>query len=201
MFTYHSQRGIQLETLWSNAELLLAWPTRLHVTTAHAYGAFELASSLTNPLRLLATVAQLVGLAGLYAVFAWRGRRDAAPTQRASALLLASMAAVVIFIIAGKVFSPQYLIWLIPLVVLVPGAAGLRLIKVCLLALALTQVLFPYAYHLLVIRSPWGVAALTVRNAALLVFVWQLARLVVRDAQAPRPDLAAAPVAPAEARG
>jgi hypothetical protein len=196
MFSYHSQRGIQIESLWANGEMLLARVSSFHVVTAHAFGAFETVSSWTPRLRMIATLTQLVGLAGVYALFVWRER----PHPPATHLLLAITAATVVFIIGGKVFSPQYFIWLIPLGVLLPGAAGLRALKVFMLTLALTQVLFPYGYHQLVIESAFGLGLLTLRNLVLLVWVWQLAGLFVRGAQASGEPLASVPVAPAPRR-
>jgi hypothetical protein len=106
----------------------------------------------------------------------------------------------VVFIIGGKVFSPQYFIWLIPLGVLLPGVAGLRALKVFMLTLALTQVLFPYGYHQLDVESAFGLGLLTLRNLVLLIWVWQLARLFVLGAQAAGEPLASGTVAPAQPR-
>jgi hypothetical protein len=85
-------------------------------------------------------------------------------------IVIASALALVAFIVAGKVFSPQYLIWLMPLVPLIPGRAGRNAIGVFLAALLLTQILFPYAYDTLTARQPFGIALLTARNALMLAF-------------------------------
>ena len=50
------------------------------------------------------------------------------------------------FIVFGKVLSPQYLIWLVPLVPLVRGRRGLAATELLTLALILTQVWFPQRY-------------------------------------------------------
>jgi hypothetical protein len=59
---------------------------------------------------------------------------------RASALV------VCVFVALGKVLSPQFLIWLIPLVPLVRGRRGLAASGLLALALVLTQLWFPYRY-------------------------------------------------------
>jgi hypothetical protein len=52
----------------------------------------------------------------------------------------------VAFAAFGKVLSPQFLIWLIPLVPLVRGRRGLVASGLLALALLLTQVWFPIRY-------------------------------------------------------
>jgi len=62
-------------------------------------------------------------------------------TQRR--LLAASTAAVCAFVVFDHVLSPQYLIWLAPLVVALPGRRGLAATGLLALAMALTQIWIP----------------------------------------------------------
>jgi hypothetical protein len=79
----------------------------------------------------------------------------------------ASLAAVVAF---SKVISPQFLIWLVPLVPLVSGRLGLVASGLLSLALVLTQVEVVYEHPLR--AGGWPVWALLARNAVLvLLFV------------------------------
>jgi uncharacterized membrane protein len=82
---------------------------------------------------------QALTLVGLWIAFA----RGPANAER---LLRYGTACVVAFIVFGKVLSPQYLLWLIPLVPLVRGRRGLAATGLLTLALVLTQVWFPQHY-------------------------------------------------------
>jgi uncharacterized membrane protein len=61
-------------------------------------------------------------------------------------LLRYAAAAVCAFVVFDKVLSPQYLLWLVPLVPLVRGRRGLAATALLALACVLTQVWFPIRY-------------------------------------------------------
>jgi hypothetical protein len=88
-------------------------------------------------------------------------------TRYAAALILA-------FMLGSKVLSPQYVIWLLPLVPLgAGGLPGLALSAAFLAVCYLTTQVFPIHYDdLLSLRSP-GPELLLARNL-LLVFLWGL---------------------------
>jgi hypothetical protein len=80
------------------------------------------------------------------------------------------------FIAFGKVLSPQFLIWLLPLVPLVRGRRGLAASAVLAVALVLTQLWFPYRYWRLALHqdsiASWLVFA---RDLVLVALVLVLA--------------------------
>ena len=82
---------------------------------------------------------QAVAVVGVWIGFA---RGPATPER----LLRFAAAAVCAFIVFGKVLSPQYLIWLVPLVPLVRGRRGAAAAGLLVAALVLTQVWFPVRY-------------------------------------------------------
>jgi uncharacterized membrane protein len=86
-----------------------------------------------------------------------------------------SAAAVCAFIAFGKVLSPQFLLWLIPLVPLVRGRRGLAATGLLTGALVLTQVWFPRRYWDYVYAFD-NAGAVLARNlslvALLVVLVW-----------------------------
>jgi hypothetical protein len=112
-------------------------------------------------------VLQLATLVALWIAFA----RGPATGDR---LVRYSAAAVCAFIAFGKVLSPQFLLWLIPLVPLVRGRRGVAATVLLTLALALTQVWFPRRYWDYVYAFD-GAGAVLARNLALVALFAVLA--------------------------
>jgi hypothetical protein len=127
-------RPLQIESL-GGAVLMTA--KRAQVVSS--YGSHNIAGS---PAQILATSLGIVELCAL--LWCWwsfaRGRADA---ERFCVLAAASVCGFVAF---GKVLSPQYLIWLIPLVALVRGRRGLAAVGLLGLACLLTQWWTPTRY-------------------------------------------------------
>jgi Glycosyltransferase family 87 len=102
----------------------------------------------------------------------WRGPDDDARQVTAWA------AAAVAFVVFGKVLSPQYLTWLVPLVPLASGRKGRYAAIVFLGVLSLTQ--FEYLFHKHGLQNQdWTVWVLLIRNAGLVaVFALLLTQLL-----------------------
>jgi hypothetical protein len=113
-----------------------------------------------------------VVLAALWGGFA-RGTVESGRLVRFSA---AAVCAVMIF---GKVLSPQFMIWLVPLVPMVRGKRGLRASVLLAIALVATQAWFPNRYYSYVYHGhlAWLVFA---RNLLLIAILALLALPVVR---------------------
>lgn len=127
----------------------------------------------------LFTLAQVAVLLALWIAFA-RG-----PATRERFLRYAA-ASVCAFIAFGKVLSPQFLLWLVPLVPLVRGRRGVAATTILATALVLTQVWFPQRYWEYVgsFRLAWVVLA---RDLVLVALVGLLV-LPVRVARRGRID-------------
>ena len=176
-FAYHAERGLQVESL--AASVLMAFGRVDGV--AFEYGAFEvtgreadLAATLSLPFTgLLLLVTALV----MYREHRASGLAAGAFPRYAAALILA-------FMLGSKVLSPQYLIWLLPLIPLgFGGLAGVCVSAVFLAACWTTTLVFPTHYaDLLNFRSP-GPELLLFRNL-LLVSLWGL--LILLPASAPK---------------
>ena len=167
-FTYQAERGLQVESVAASVLMQLGWVNDI----AFEYGAFEvrgmgvgLASTLSLPITLV-----LLFVTGLVMHREHRrlGRLEGEAFPRyAAALILA-------FMLGSKVLSPQYLIWLLPLVPLAAGGAyGLGISTLLLAACFITTQVFPTHYgDLLELRYP-GPELLLARNL-LLAGLWVL---------------------------
>jgi hypothetical protein len=170
-------RPLQIESL--GAAVLLAahrlgWYEPAVVST---HGSQNLAGPLPDALAATQTVLQGVALLAVWALFA-RGRVG---LER---LLLGAAGAVVAFVAFGKVLSPQFLIWLVPLVPLVAGGAGLAAAALLGAALVTTHLWFPSRYWDLVALEPVGWLVL-VRDVLLIALFAVLAAALVRGGDAP----------------
>jgi hypothetical protein len=172
-------RPLQLESLGS-AVLLAAHQLGLYepeVVSTH--GSQNLAGALPGAFAVLLTLAQAAALIAVWALFA----RGGAGRER---LLAGSAAAVAAFVAFAKVLSPQFLIWLVPLVPLVAGGAGLAAATLLGAALVTTQLWFPTRYWDVVALEPVGWLVL-VRDLLLVALVGVLLALLARQPRgAPR---------------
>jgi hypothetical protein len=153
------------------------------VTVAHhTKGAvsYDLRGSLPQALGALSSALQLVAVAFVAWLFA-RGRDG--PYR----LTVAFTAAVAGFLAFTRFFSPQYLVWLVPLVPLVDGVAAWTLLAI---ALALDQVWF-FHYRSIVELGDrsWFVLVRDVLVVALFAVVLRHASVKDEDAVALEDEL------------
>jgi hypothetical protein len=134
-----ASRPLQIESLGASLLLAAHQAFGVSLTMKSGHGSQNLAGAAAGTLAALQTVAEVGALLAIWWWFA-RGR---ATHER---LLRASAAAVCAFVALGKVLSPQFLIWLVPLVPLVRGRRGAAASGLLLAALVLTQIWFPYRY-------------------------------------------------------
>jgi len=128
-------RPLQIESLGAAVLVALHHVAGLGVEMAPGHGSQNIAGSLGDAVGAATTAVQVAVLCALWLVFA-RGELSRERLVRFSALAL------VAFVALGKVLSPQFLIWLVPVVPLV----GLPAAAVLAAALLLTQSWFPYSY-------------------------------------------------------
>ena len=153
-------RPLQIESL--GASLLLAADQLglYDATVVDSHGSQNLAGSFPDALASIQTALQFAAVAAVWALFAARSRGR-------EGLIVAFAGAVAAFVAFGKVLSPQFLIWLLPLVPAVAGATGLAAGGVLAVALVTTQLWFPFRYWDVVALEPAG-WLVVVRNVLLV---------------------------------
>jgi uncharacterized membrane protein len=168
---YHADRGLQVESLAASILMNLGWVNDVNF----AYGAFEVQGrgvELAGSLSLLTTGALLL----VTAIFMYREYRSGRFGLRAFPRFAAAL--ILAFMLGSKVLSPQYVIWLLPLVPLSAGGlAQVGVAAVFLSACWMTTLVYPIHYaDLLAVRFP-GPELLLARNL-LLVVLWILLLLL-----------------------
>jgi len=163
-------RPLQIETLGAGALLALHHAFGLHLTMVSNHGSQNLSGGAPDALAILQSLVEIAVLVGIWR---WFARGPAEPDR----LFRACSAAVCAFVVFGKVLSPQYLVWLVPLVVLVRGRRGVVAALVLGACLVLTQIWFPYRYWQLALHfdtaASWLVLVRDLGLVALLaVLLW-----------------------------
>jgi len=169
-FQAQATRGLQIESLGASLLLVL---DRLGLYRAHVAETFGVAGRNLSGGTADAVAAGLLVLEALALVTVWW--LYARCRDLYAQLPLAFAAAVAGFLAFTKVFSPQYLVWLLPLVLAGGGAVATALLAV---ALVLAQVWF-FHYHAL-FRLEWPVWLLFARDLAMVALYGALAAELAR---------------------
>jgi hypothetical protein len=128
-------RPLQIESLGAAALVVLRGLGQFDLHVVFDFGSHNLEGPVPDVVAALQSVALAVGLLSIWIRFA-RG-----PITLRE-LVVASTAAVCAFVALGKVLSDDYVIWLVPLVALVPGRIG----RTALAGLAAVLLLSGYIY-------------------------------------------------------
>jgi Glycosyltransferase family 87 len=174
-------RPLQVESLGSALLLVGHHVFGLGVSGDTSHGSQNLAGNAAAGLAVASTVLQAGVLIWIWVAFA-RGRGDG------EALVRSSAAAICAFIAFGKVLSPQFLIWLIPIVPLVRGRRGLGASALMGVALVLTQIWFPFRYFRLALHFEAGLSWLLLARDVTLVALVTVLVVTLRRTTATRPE-------------
>jgi Glycosyltransferase family 87 len=156
--TYHLERPVQIESLPASGVPLVDELGAGEADSVKSHRSDGLEHPAADALTLICLMVMLASVALVTARARGNSRQ----------LVLASLAAVAAFAALGKVLSPQYLLWLVPLGALA-FAWRLRALAAAIAAAAvLTQVEFPARYFDLVDREPFPIAVIAARNLLLL---------------------------------
>ena len=163
MFADQLDRPLQVESFGA-AVLMAAQHLGMRpLVTIGSHGGQALSGHGAGLAAGLSTALEITTVLAIWILFARRRGADGEST------LLAAAAAVSALVAFDKVLSPQYLVWLVPFVLLVRGSGGVAGGGLLFLALGLTQTWFPWHYWRLATdhAAPWSWYLLA-RDAALV---------------------------------
>jgi hypothetical protein len=157
---YHAERGLEVESVYGGALFLWGMVTGADAPWIFNYKAYHVAPEWGARLVPLVLPIQVGALLLVMGRFRRSGLSDG---------MRYSAAAVLAFIISGKVLSPQYLIWLFPFLAVLDGRTG-RLARQCFLVGCLaTAFLYPGSGFVMVLaHQPGAILLLNLRNALLV---------------------------------
>lgn len=126
----------------------------------------------------LMNVAMAISVLAVF-ILLFRARRRQAPVE--DVMLMGAFAFVSALIVFNKVGSPQYMLWLAPIVAvaLTHGLTKWRFPALLMIAISVaTTLVFPVLYMPLIYGSKWVAIILTLRNLMLVVLLgWSIMRL------------------------
>jgi hypothetical protein len=182
LLTYHGARGLHVESslgvIYGAVKALLG----MREASTMDYGSFNFHGPVSQVLAKASTAVTLL-LVGVV-LHAARSKSsgelgvetDEERAQRTWRIVLATLATMTALWLGGKVFSPQYLTWALPLVIAVPGR-GWKPIAVLLgVILAVSQLYLRGFYDHVYNQWPVGVITMVFRLALLGAFFVVLLR-------------------------
>jgi hypothetical protein len=168
---YHQLRGLQLESLPAGVIVLAHMLGMSPAQLAFNYGALHVDSPLAGAVLRWLPVAVVVTF-GVVLASGWaRFHEEQAADGRVTSesLIGYSVAMLLAFIVTNKVFSPQYVIWLLPFAPLLRLRQAGALLAIC----ALTITIFPFNYDRLLGMELLPVILLNGRNLlAVALLIW-----------------------------
>jgi len=165
--SYHLDRPLQIESTGAAYLMAMRLLAGIPLAVETSFGSQGLDGGAPEVMALLSTIALVV----LVVAIAFTVMRLLAtqPVAASSAIFVAGIAATSLsLLVAGKVLSPQFLVWILPSVLLVRGRYGWACTWIAVAALLLTQAYFPTRYWELVALQPAEMGILIARDAVLI---------------------------------
>jgi len=153
--TYHGERGIQCESTWASVVLIIRMLGGPEIKGIFDFGSWNITSPLADGLAKIALPLTALLLLEMYAVYGWilwkqtattRYNTNGIGTDAARFIIGYATLAVAVFMAGNKVFSPQFLIWLIPTVPLLKSKWQSVYTLLFIIMGLITQFIFPYKY-------------------------------------------------------
>jgi len=165
--SYHSDRGIQMESIAASLILFLEMLGLTSVQTVNEYWSYGLsggAADLMAPVMMPLMILAICGFCVAYYMYC----RNADADERRTSPAWASFMMVMLFVIFNKVFSAQYVVWimalLIPMMMFVDDQNVAKRMHLLFTAVIITTLYFGLMYSGLCYHEPFAVLMLLLRN-------------------------------------
>ena len=160
---YQTARPLEIESTPATMLYVWDWLFGRRGRMFGSFGSINLGHAGSGFVTVLCGLLLIASIAAL----TYRAARQNQPRG----LVLASVAAVAAFAAFGKVFSPQYVVWLAPLIALGAAWGEWWIAGAAALATLLTKIEFPGLFSDLVARRSGTVLVVTERNLAVVLIV------------------------------
>jgi uncharacterized membrane protein len=177
--TYHAERGLQIESTYATILLFGQMLGLTSVDGVNNFGSWNLTSPLADSLANISPYLTAGLLIALYLVFFYHiySRQDlqfvskAPDNMMANLTIQISLLSILILLLTDKIFSPQYLIWLCPLIPLITSRRCYSAWCIFFIVGIFTQYIFPHHYIQFAAGEAIPVVIAASRNLLLLVLV------------------------------
>jgi len=175
--TYHSDRGLEIESTWSTAIMMVDQVFNLgSYEVVYEYGSFGIRSGVADFLASISMII-FVGIMSLaYLIYFFNTSRNDTLIMMLRAFIISTAG----FAVIGKVFSAQYIMWFVPLLLIylaielrsIWPARSLSIATSLTMFVALsTTIIFPLAWTQYIEGNPALTGILLIRNILLLLVV------------------------------
>jgi hypothetical protein len=168
---YHADRGVQLESLLASIAMLAPLFGAPGGRVFNDFGSFQIDSPLLASVPWLGGLIAVLMIGALAISTVARFRADIAAhgVVQPQTLVTQVLASLFLVLLAYRVLSPQFLVWILPVAALRPRGEFWAIFVLCLLTFAV----YPLVYNALVALDSRAMAVLIVRNALMLgLFIW-----------------------------
>ena len=181
--SYQAERGLQVESIGGGLAVLGGLLAGEPAEINHRFSSVQVGGAFADTWLAILPVLTAGGFAAL-GLLGWRRVRGEVASNGAVAaatVVTLALAAVLVLIATNKVFSIQYVVWIVPFAALLRGGR----FWLALAVVALTMPIHPLLYEGLVAQRPLSILVLNLRNALFLALLawtlWDVARPAMRS--------------------
>jgi hypothetical protein len=177
---YQAERGLQSESSYASVLLVGQILGLTSVKGAFSFGSWNLSSPLADNLSEISSFITAGLLIVSYIIFGFnqwyqknpKVKNQSSKENQMDFLIRYSLIVILILILTNKVFSPQYLIWVCPLLLLLKTRQRYLIWTIFMVIAVLTQWVFPYHYQEYELVKAGPVLIEAARNVMVVLLIW-----------------------------